>query len=137
MNIDEIMNNRLVRNAIRTPDGTVIESRSRHNYVTYEDANGLTYMVDGGLDYLRRSFDFADPAEELAVYMSDGHEAVREALTWGTYGKDGKSPLTYVRLCDMETDHIQACLDTVNNMYPQIRESMETELRYRKQCPYT
>ena len=132
MNIDEIMNNRLVRNAIRTPDGTVIESRHRHDYVTHVDTNGRTYMVDGGLDYLRRTFDFDDPAEELSVSMSDGHEVVREALTWGTYGKDGKSPLTYVRLCDMETDHIKACLDTVNNMYPQIRESMENELKYRE-----
>ena len=30
----------LVHNALQTPDGTIIESRHRHDYKTYEDANG-------------------------------------------------------------------------------------------------
>ena len=39
----------LVRNAMRTPDGTIIRSRHRHDYVTHKDANGSEYMLDGGL----------------------------------------------------------------------------------------
>ena len=38
---------RLIYNAIRTPDGTVLESRHKHDYQEYQDANGLEYMVDG------------------------------------------------------------------------------------------
>jgi hypothetical protein len=37
------MDDRLVYNAIRTPDGTVLVSYSRHDYKTYTDANGHEY----------------------------------------------------------------------------------------------
>ena len=120
----------LVRNAIKTPDGTILESKTRHDYQTYTDANGKTYMVDGGLDYVRCSL-YPDQ-ESLAVTLEDGHEAVREALTWGTYGPNGDQPLKYIKLCDMETDHIQACLENVPTMYPQIRTAMQQELEYRQ-----
>ena len=33
----------LIANALRTPDGTVLESKSRHDYREYVDANGKTY----------------------------------------------------------------------------------------------
>jgi hypothetical protein len=121
----------LIKNAMRTPDGTVIESRHRHDYVTHRDANGVQYMVDGGLDYIRRSMNVGHPAEDLTVYLEDGHEKVREALTWGTYGKNGDQPLRQVKLSEMSNAHIQACLDNVPRMYPQIRTAMQTELEYR------
>ena len=31
----------------------------------------------------------------------------------------------------METAHIQACLENIPNMYPQIRMAMENELEHR------
>jgi hypothetical protein len=123
--------NTLIRNAMRTPDGTIIESRHRHDYVTHRDANGVEYMVDGGLDYVRRSMHVGHPAEDLTVYLEDGHDKVREALTWGTYGKNGDQPLRQVKLSEMSNAHIQACLDNVPRMYPQFRTAMETELAYR------
>lgn len=119
----------LIRNAIRTPDGTVLESRTRHDYREHVDANGKTYMIDGGLDYVRCSAH--NDQVFVGVHLEDGHEAVREALTWGTFGKNGDQPLTHVKLCDMSTEHIQACLSNVPHMYPQIRKAMETELEYR------
>ena len=119
----------LVYNALRTPDGTVIESLHRHDYVTYSDANGKKYMIDGGLDYVRCSANGDE--EYLTVTMEDGHEKVREAMTWGTYGINGDQPLKQVKLSDMNTTHIQACLDTQAGMYPQIKSAMNTELEYR------
>lgn len=125
------MSYELIRNAIRTPDGTVLESRTRHDYREHVDANGKTYMIDGGLDYVRCSAH--DDQVFVGVHLEDGHEAVREALTWGTFGKNGDQPLRHVTLSEMSDAHIQACLDTQTRMYPQIRTAMENELQYRKE----
>ena len=46
--------NNLIYNAIRTPDGTILESRSVHDFVGHTDANGKYYAADGGLEYLKR-----------------------------------------------------------------------------------
>ena len=69
--------------------------------------NGEVYMVDGGLEYLRRSYNENFPAEELSVYLEDGHEVVREVATWGSYGKNGDEPLKYILIKDMTEEHIQ------------------------------
>jgi len=122
---------KLLYNAMRTPDGTIIESRHRHDYVTHLDANGKEYMVDGGLDYVRCSVH--DDQVDLCVYDDDSHSLIRKTLAWGTYGKNGDLPLTYILLKDMETDHIQACLDNVQAMYPQVRNAMQNELEFRNE----
>lgn len=49
------MNQRILSNRMRTPDGTILESKHRHDYVTHLDANGNEYMLDGGLSYVRSS----------------------------------------------------------------------------------
>jgi len=123
--------NRLLHNAVRTPDGTVLESRHRHDYREYEDDNGEVYIVDGGLDYQRRSVNHNTPATDLSLTDADPHLVVREKVTWGTYGKDGDQPLSYKSIADMETEHLKAVLDTQKNMYPQVRDLMKAELEYR------
>lgn len=121
----------LVYNAIRTPDGTVLESRHRHDYVVYLDKNGKEYMVDGGLEYIRRNVHDDAPYEELSVYTTDGHDRIRDVVKWGTYGRDGNQPLSYILLKDMNTEHIQACLDNVLSMRPAYKESFKEELKLR------
>jgi len=124
---------KLVRQALQTPDGTIIESRHRHDYVSHLDAvTGETYMVDGGLEYMRRTVNKV-PAKELSVSLEDGIEAVREAITWGTRGKNGDEPLRLVKLSEMNDNHIQACLDTQPRMHPHYREAFQMELNYRKE----
>jgi hypothetical protein len=124
----------LVYNALRTPDGTVIESRSRHDYVTHLDKNGKEYMVDGGLDYVRRSANGDEVC--LAVYIgSDPTEQELELasglLKWGTYGKEGDQPLKFIAIKDMETDHIEAVLENVRRLHPVYRMCMNNELKHR------
>ncbi len=122
----------LLRNAIRTPDGTVLESTYVHDYRTYTDANGHTYMVDGGLEYTRRNVVAEAPYEELSVYVDEDHEINREYFQWTSYGKDGKGPAKTQFLKDMDADHIQAILDHGFGRVHS-RELFREELEYRGQ----
>lgn len=89
-------------------------------------------MVDGGLEYLRRSYNENFPSEELSVYLEDGHDVVREVATWGSYGKNGDEPLKYILLKDMSDEHIQNCLNNCYRMHPHYRVAFENELQWRK-----
>lgn len=119
---------RLIRNALQTPDGTILESFSRHDYKTYTDANGKEYMVDGGLAYVRRSAHGDEI--DLNLYDTESHEIQREILTWGTYGKDGKQPLQYKSIEKMETEHLQSVIE-MGGVCPIRRACMKEELRLR------
>ena len=118
----------ILYNAIRTPDGTIIQSKYVHDYVTHEDANGKYYAVDGGLEYLRRvgSPDY----EELFLTDKDDFSKVREVVTWGTRGKDRKQPLEYKKIKDLETEHICAILATLF-LSEEMQYILRTELEFR------
>lgn len=107
------MTDKIIRNSIRTPDGTVLTSHHRHDCKTHIDSvTGKTYMVDGGLSYQRRSCNGDEI--DLSLYDDQPHEVQRAVLRWGTYGKNGDKPLKYVSIRDMETEHIQAVLRECN-----------------------
>lgn len=124
------MSANIVANRIRTPDGTILESMHRHDYVTYTDANGKEYMVDGGLDYLRRNAHDDAPYQELSVYADDPHALIRQVFKWGTRGKDGKQPLKYIPLKDLTNDHIKAILETQSQIRDYIRKIFLDELSF-------
>lgn len=122
---------RLTRNAIKTPDGTILESLHVHDYVTYVDENGEEYMVDGGLDYLRRNIT-KEKFEELSVYDDEPHSLIRDGLHWGTYGKNGDQPLKYKPIKDLTDNHITALLEYSH--FPKWRlVHLENEVKYRKE----
>ena len=119
----------LIRNAIQTPDGTILESVSRHDYKAYTDANGKEYMVDGGLDYVRRSAHGDEI--DLCVYNNEPHEVQRNILKWGSYGINGDQPLTFKTIARMDCDHIRNVLEHCRNVTPVIKHCMIQELEYR------
>ncbi len=147
----------LVLNRIQTPDGTILTSRYRHDYVTHIDANGLEYMVDGGLEYPRRSVHktelskaqkffigikelitgrkWIDPLayKELSVYSDAPFEQIREAFEWGTNGKNGDQPLTWIKLSEMKVAHIKACLKMFGISNQRVAGLMKKELKYRRE----
>ena len=102
----------LIANALRTPDGTVLESKSRHDYKEYVDANGKTYMIDGGLDYHRRSANGDE--ESLCLYDNEAHEIQARILTWGSYGINGDQPIRWIPIAEMDTAHIKAVVEGCN-----------------------
>jgi len=120
----------LIYQAIKTPDGTLLESLHRHDYKTHKDANGETYMIDGGTDYARRSVN-KEPAEDLSLHSSMEHNLLRAKLVWGTYGIAGDQPLTYISLKDMDTAHIEAVLDL--NIGEGRASVYRNELKFRKE----
>jgi hypothetical protein len=120
----------LLVNKIRTPDGTILHSTNRHDYLTHFDrVSEETYMIDGGSDYSRRSVNQV-PAESLCLYTDSPHEDIRQGYVWGTYGKNGDQPLRLVLMQDMDTDHIQAILKT-QQLLPKVRLIFENELLFR------
>lgn len=125
------MTHQMLAQRIRTPDGTILQSFNRHDYKTHLDAKtGETYMVDGGLDYCRGIVNKV-PAESLCVFVGDDFNHIRSAFCWGTRGLDGRQPLKYVPLKDLNTDHIEAILDTQDQVPQFIRDQFFLELEFR------
>lgn len=123
----------IIYNAIRTPDGTVLHSRHRHDYVEHIDTvSEELYVNDGGNDYQRRSVN-AVAATELSITMDDPHSVKRQIFTWKTYGKDGEFPEgKIIHLCNMETDHIRAILDTQHHIHgTYVEQLFADELEWR------
>jgi len=129
------MNERkLLANVMRTPDGTVLQSCHVHDYVEHMDANGRLYMIDGGVQYIRRTWYEDDNGEDLSVFTDDPHSKIRDWFRWGTYGKDGKGPLTWKKLKFLSTDHIQKILDE-GYARAHLTKVFQDELAFRKGKP--
>lgn len=116
---------RILVNAWQCPDGTILESRSVHDCQIYGK-----WMIDGGREYFRTS---GSGLTFVGCFEDDPIEDIREVFKWGTRGKDGNQPLTYVKLMDMTDDHIKAILDTqVQIRGTQVENAFKRELEYRK-----
>lgn len=96
------MEKTIVINRIKTPDGTILTSYHRHDFKTYVDANGKTYGVDGGLDYLKRIGD--QDYEELSIYSDAPFEVIRENFGRINRGKDGNQEPKFILLKDMDDE---------------------------------
>lgn len=57
---------------------------------------------------------------------------VVRTLRWGTYGKDGKDPLEYVRLIDCSTEHLNAILNGSQRISELYSKVIKTILESRK-----
>lgn len=123
----------IIYNAIRTPDGTVLHSRHRHDFkIHVDDKTGETYINDGGTDYIRRSQNVVE-ATDISVTMDDPHEVKRQVVTWKSYGKDREFPEGRIMsIADMTDDHIRAILDTQYHIHgTYIEQLFADELEYR------
>lgn len=103
----------ILRNAIITPDGTELVSRSVHDFQRHIDGiTRKTYIVDGGCEYIKRGGDYFKDEESwpenYCVESTDSHEIKRERLDWGSRGKSGTDPLKYIKIEDLEDDHLMA-----------------------------
>lgn len=132
-NLGDSMNKpKLLANRIITPDGTTLQSYHVHHYNTYIDANGLEYMVDGGLEYCRRNLHHEAPYIEASVYDTDPHEVIRDAFHWGTRGKDGKQPVQFKPISSLSNMHIHNIIMTQTHVPDRIGNAFVNEELYRR-----
>jgi len=133
---EEIVEEQIIYNAIQTPDGTIISSDHRHDYVTHEDKNGKTYAVDGGQDYLRRTGDISD-CKDLSMYLepwsSEFHERARKVVKRGGRGKNGDQPITWVPICEMNDNWVLATIEYNTERGMSIESSWFTNLLVKEQ----
>lgn len=100
----------LVYNSVTCQEcNETIVSYHRHDYKICSCPNEA--MVDGGTDYERYGAKNMDKIKTFAVYDDDDFEIVRKYATRGGRGKDGKQPLTWIPICDMDNDYLEAVLD--------------------------
>lgn len=129
-----MINRKILRNAIQTPDGTILHSKHVHDYVDYRDKNGESYIVDGGNEYIRRSVN-DEPYIDLTVLDDGLHESRREILNWGrNYDKymNQLSKTEYIPIKDLDTDHIYKILE-LKYLSPFYRRVFEDEIIFREQ----
>lgn len=128
-----------IYNAIKTPDGTVLWCKHRHDFKNYFDSvSNEVYFNDGGESYVRRSVNSV-PYEDLAVWVDTDNPklttAVRSAPFWRSYGKNGEflPDGVYLSLDKMETEHIEAILETQGHIQGSVIEELfKLELNKRK-----
>lgn len=102
--------------------GEKLISRHRHDFQSCSCENE-TY-VDGGLDYIRVGGKDLNKIQRFTINSEDKFEDIRFYLERGTYGKDGNEPLHYIKLKDMELNHLEILKDT--------HEIYAREIKYRK-----
>jgi hypothetical protein len=124
----------ILRNSLRTPDGTEIVSRDRHEFTSHTDANGNRYMVDGGSEYLRRSANGDEVDTSILFFANCPFSTVREHMTWGSYGPNGDQPKRILKLGEMDTDHIEAILKTQDHIGKFYRAAFLMELALREKA---
>lgn len=121
----------LVANRWECPDGTILQSKHRHDFVEYVDEQGNYYCCDGGTGYyIRTSGNLID----RCIRSTDPFELQREFFMWGSYGKDdGKQDKKYIPLRELTDLHLNAILETqehIRGTYVEVL--MLAEVEYRK-----
>jgi hypothetical protein len=121
-------------NAIKTPDGKILSSRHRHDFVVHTDeVTGKEYGVDSGADHFRRIGDFSD-CEDLSITDKTPMSEIRQRFHWGSYGVNGDEPLKMIRMSDMSNSHIQAVIKNVfQDKKSTFKSWFESELKYREE----
>lgn len=124
---------RMLANRWQTPDGTILWSKHRHDYLEYKDKNGETYVLDGGNDYVRSSVN-KEPMKNLCIHSDGTFELEREWVVWGrNYDKNmNKLPKTeWIPVKDLDEDHIFKVLELKNipNFH---RRLLEEEIIFRE-----
>jgi hypothetical protein len=87
-------------------------------------------MVDGGLSYARYGAKDMDKILVHSYYADEPFDFIRCYATRGSRGKDGKQPLKWIPLKDMDDDYLEAVLEYGGAEWH--LELIRKEIEYRK-----
>ena len=128
----------LLLNRIRCPDGTVLTSRSRHDFKGHTQVDGRYYFVDGGLSYQRIGYSDKEYTD-LSIYTNDNHIKIRENMEWGkNYDKEmNLLPKTvYVKVKDITDGHLKAIMlltkGVEGSSITAVHQVFQNELEFRE-----
>lgn len=127
------MERQLILSRIQTPDGTILTSYHQHDYVIHLDKNGEEYMLDGGNAYQRYNIT-KEPFKDLSIYSDAPFEIIRENFYRGGRGKNGKSPLTWTKLSEMNNEWLKNCIEY--NKILGYKDDCYANERYREELQY-
>ena len=123
--------NKLIANRWQTPDGTILWSKHRHDFVAHRDTiTGEVMFTDGGTNYIRAS---GIGLKDVCVYSDGTFELEREWVLWGrNYDKDMNrlEETEWIPIKDLDTDHIYKILEL--NIPDSYRRLMEEEIIHRE-----
>ena len=127
LNVDHDSN--LLAVKLICPDGTVLQSRYRHDYVEHRDAvTGEVYMIDGGRYTPRATYD--SECQLMFVYEEDDHSFVREEFEWGMW--DEERGYIFVPIGKLSSPHVEN-LETYFLVYfDRVPQWLKNEQNYRK-----
>lgn len=106
-----------------------IVSYHRHDYKTCSCPNEA--MVDGGTAYLRYGAKNMSKIKVFTVYTDDDFDIVRKYATRGSRGLNGDQPLSWIAICDMDDDYLEAVLDYGGSDWH--LDLIKKEIEYRKE----
>lgn len=113
----------LIQQAVRLPNGIILNSVHVHDFIEWQDAEGNEVFMDGGTHYCRRTENFPGiGCTDLTIDADEPFDAICDKLVWGTMGKDGKGPMKWVLVKDMELDHLNAVTASFQAQLSPIRE---------------
>lgn len=121
----------LIQNALFFPERDFyLISTHHHDYREYEYDDQFTAMVDGGLDYVRRTITPASHAHlvrDWCLYDVSPREEVLNRLLWGSLPLDKSQPQehTYRPIRLLTKDHLAAILANVPQINPLHGEVIE------------
>lgn len=104
----------LILNRWKTPDGTILTSRYRHEYVEHTDKNGEYYFVDGGSDYIRMSVN-NEKMTDMCVYSNNSFDEIRRVMVRGTFDENNKR--IWIPLCNMSNPHLENCITYYSDLF--------------------
>jgi hypothetical protein len=115
----------------------VDDIRENYGYLKMGDLQDTMEYV---LDHLEEEHRIVDEGKYSYQALDNGipfikttnsFREAKENYVWGTYGKDGKQPLKYVRLIGCSTEHLQAILRTQKQISPFTTRVIECILKER------